>query len=116
MKFAKNRENVPLHFFSTPKTQHRHLGLSKAWHPRPPSNWPFTVQVGLESEDPGVPGRPGMIFDFDLHGFVCPHPETSGFFAMIEYSRRHPKGQPPLAGRNEGEQFLESLEIMAVRP
>ena len=74
------------------------------------------VRYDLESEDPGVPGRPGMIFDFDLHGFVCPHPETSGFFAMIEYSRRHPKGQPPIAGRNEGEQFLESLEIMAVHP
>ncbi len=53
-KFAKNRENVPLHFRSTPKTQHRHLGLSRTWHPRPPSNWPFTVQVGQEEKSSDI--------------------------------------------------------------
>ncbi len=57
MKFAKNRENVPLHFFSTPKTQHRHLGLSRAWHPDPHPTGHSLFKLG---HDPGPGGPRGL--------------------------------------------------------
>ena len=73
------------------------------------------VRYDFDAEDTRPVNRPGMVFDLDGHGFACPHPKNPGVLAQIGYSRRTPKGQPYLAGLNEGERFMKSIKFTAVR-
>ena len=73
------------------------------------------VRYSLVGEDPKVPGSPGVVFDIDAYGLVCPHPTATGFTAWIDFSRRSPKGVPHAGGIDEGERFLKSVQFMDVR-
>ena len=68
------------------------------------------VRYSATSEDRGVPGYPGSIFIFDLHGFACLHPDRPSYFIQIEYSeRRLPRENPLSSLEAEREAFLKSL-------
>ncbi len=71
------------------------------------------VRFDFEAEDPGAPGG-ATIFDLDGHGFFCNHPNAEAVIARIAYTRRSPQGATHLAGREEGERFLNSLKFAEV--
>lgn len=73
------------------------------------------VRYDFDAEDTRPAKRPGMVFNLDGHGLTCPHPAASDVIVQIGYSRRSPKGTPYVAGLNEGERFLESVEFTPVR-
>ncbi len=62
-------------------------------------------------KDSRSPKFPGKVFDHDAHGYLCLHPDDKNFVANISCSRRSPKGEPHIAGRDECEKFINSLEL-----
>ena len=73
------------------------------------------VRFDFEADDPLVPGKPNIVFAIDAHGLFCAHPTASNVMMMIDYSRRSPKGQPYVAGTDEGEHFLMSVQFTEVQ-
>jgi hypothetical protein len=63
----------------------------------------------------GVSGKGNTVFSLDAHGLICTHPKTDTALAWIAYTRRSPKGESYLAGREEGEAFLASVKFTEVR-
>ena len=72
------------------------------------------MRFDLEAEDSDVPNKPGITFIIDAHGLYCPHPKDSKVIALIEYTRRTPKGDSFIAERSEGERFLNSIELTMI--
>jgi hypothetical protein len=68
----------------------------------------------MQAEDSHSPRRPGVTFDIEAHGLYCVHPIASGVLAIIEYSRRAPRGQAHAGERSEGEEFIRGVKFTAV--
>jgi hypothetical protein len=67
------------------------------------------VRFDMDAEDHGVPGRSGVVFKLDAHGYYCRKPDSEGELTYLAYTRRAPQGQTYLAGAEEGERFLGSF-------
>ena len=73
------------------------------------------VRFDLNAEDTQVPGRPGETFKLDSHGYYCHHPISENVILHILYSRRAPKSESYIAGKEEGERFLQSVKFTAFK-
>lgn len=70
------------------------------------------LRVDLRSEDRGVPGHAGEVFELEQHAYHCVAPDSRSV-VIIEYSQRAPKGSSRYDLGSDGEAFLKSLRFAA---
>lgn len=67
------------------------------------------------SEDRGVPGFQDHVFQIDLHGITCRHPDNRKMIIEISYSQRIPPGVGMMSLEAEGEPYLNSLIFAPIK-
>ncbi|MDH3378436.1 MAG: hypothetical protein OEQ39_15960 [Gammaproteobacteria bacterium] len=76
---------------------------------------PLYVRFDLEATDPSVPGWSESTFNVDVRGYQYVHFRAADFLVTIAYSRRTLQGNSPLGGNDEGEWFLNNLQLTDVQ-